>query len=112
MSNVLTEREFEVATVAGDLLMKGSPEHRIALECVRRKLTREQTRRLMEKLVSIEALETTTASKVNAEYDDAYAACPDPRYEEGMKLKQVIYDQRNVKRFERLMTETERAERR
>ena len=90
----LTEREFDVAMVAGDLLMKGSPERRIALHCVHKGLNRKQTETLMLKLVAIAAIKPTTATKVIAEYPAAAMAAPDERFREGEVLKRKVYAER------------------
>jgi len=46
----LTPREFEVASVAADLLMKGNPATRIAQYCLRKKMNLSQVYKLVNKL--------------------------------------------------------------
>lgn len=90
MSNKLTEREYEVASVAADLLMKGGPEYRIAMHCVRRGLTKDQTHKLMMKLIRLGALDNRTAMDVVKEYTFATTEKADPFIEKGRQLRMYL----------------------
>ena len=98
----LTAREHEVSVVAGDLLMKGSPEYRIAVHCVHRGLNKSQTETLMYKLVRMTAINIDTADKVMKLFDTAAQASPDDRYREGQRLKIKIYEQKRDMEFDRM----------
>jgi len=98
----LTEREYEVAAVAGDLLKKGSPEHRIALHCVHRGLNKSQTETLLFKLQQLAAIKVDTVRKVLAAYDGAAVAAPDERFKEGHHLQVKIFEQKQMHNLMRL----------
>lgn len=82
----LTLRDYEIANVAADLLLKGEPFTRIAKHCFDRGLSREQTKTFIRKLKHRLKTAPDTDSILDA-YDMVSRSFLDPSQMLGRVLK-------------------------